>query len=110
MKKMIVLLIVAAFVASTAFVAVANDGAPVIKLEAKMGTVSLTHAVHQGLTDCATCHHTDEDAKVAVAGCKSCHDAKPEAPKSKAVYHKLCKSCHKKNKPAPTSCKGCHVK
>ena len=105
MKKMVVLLIVAAFVAATAFVAVADDGPAVIKLDSKMGTITLDHAKHQGLTDCAACHHTGD-----YAGCKSCHDAKPDAPKSKAAYHKLCKDCHKGKDPAPTSCKGCHVK
>ena len=106
MKKMILLLMVTAFVAATAFVAIADNGSAVIELEAKMGTVTLDHTKHQGLTECATCHHTGKKTE----SCKSCHDAKPEAPKSKAVFHKLCKDCHKKNKPAPTKCKGCHIK
>ena len=109
MKKMLVLLMVVTFVASTAFVAIADNGPAEIKLEVKMGTVTLDHAKHQGLTECATCHHTG-DAKVAAPSCKSCHDAKPDAPTSKKAYHKVCKDCHKKNKPAPTTCKGCHVK
>ena len=105
MKKMVVLLIVTAFVASTAFVAIADNGPAVIKLEVKMGTVTLDHTKHQGLTECATCHHTGDNVS-----CKSCHDAKPDAPKSKKAYHKLCKDCHKGKAPAPTKCKGCHVK
>lgn len=104
MKKMLVLLAIVAFVASTVFVAVADNGPAVIKMEVKMGAVTFDHAKHQGLTDCAACHHTGDYAK-----CKSCHDAKPEVAKSKKVYHKQCKDCHKKQS-GPTKCKGCHVK
>ncbi|WP_303722367.1 cytochrome c3 family protein, partial [Malonomonas rubra] len=75
-----------------------------IKMEAKMGTITLDHAKHQGLTECTTCHHTGE-----YAACKTCHDAKPEAPKSKTAFHKVCKDCHK-DKGGPTKCKECHVK
>ena len=106
MKKMLVLLAIVALVASTAFVAVASEdkGPASIKMEVKMGAVTFDHAKHQGLADCATCHHTGDYAK-----CKSCHDAKPEAPKSKKAYHDQCKGCHKKQS-GPTKCKGCHVK
>ena len=105
MKKMIVLLMVTAFVAATAFVAIADNGPAQIKLDAKMGAITLDHAKHQGLTECKTCHHTGENVS-----CKSCHDAKPDTPKSKDAFHKLCKDCHKGKDPAPTKCKGCHVK
>ena len=104
MKKMLVLLAIVALVASTAFVAVADNGPASIKMDVKMGAVTLDHAKHQGLADCATCHHTGDYAK-----CKSCHDAKPDAPKSKKAYHDQCKGCHKKQS-GPTKCKGCHVK
>ncbi len=105
MRKMLVLLAIVALVASTAFVAVAQDKGPAsIKMEVKMGDVTLDHAKHQGLTDCVTCHHTGDYAL-----CKSCHGAKPEAPKSKKAYHDQCKGCHK-NDGGPTKCKGCHVK
>ena len=105
MKKMLVLLAVAALVATTAFVAVAQDKGPAsIKMDVKMGAITLDHTKHQGLTDCATCHHTG-----GFEACKTCHGAKPEAPKAKKAFHKLCKDCHKKND-GPTKCKGCHVK
>jgi len=104
MKKMLVLLAIVALVATTAFVAVADNGPASIKMDVKMGAVTLDHAKHQGLSDCATCHHTGDYAK-----CKSCHGGKPDAPKSKKAYHKLCKDCHKKQS-GPTKCKGCHVK
>ncbi|SHI81677.1 Class III cytochrome C family protein [Malonomonas rubra DSM 5091] len=105
MKKMLVLFAIVAFVAASAFVAVAQDKGPAsITMEVKMGNVTFDHAKHQGLTDCATCHHTGD-----FAACKSCHDVKPEAPKSKKAYHDQCKGCHKKES-GPTKCKGCHVK
>ena len=104
MKKMLVLLAIVALVASTAFVAMADNGPASIKLEVKMGAVTLDHTKHQGLTDCITCHHTGDNVK-----CTDCHGSKPEAPKGKKAFHKLCKDCHKKES-GPTKCKGCHVK
>ncbi len=104
MKKMLVLLAIVALVASTAFVALADNGPASIKMDVKMGAVTLDHTKHQGLTDCATCHHTGDNVK-----CTDCHGAKPEAPKNKKAFHKLCKDCHKKQS-GPTKCKGCHVK
>ncbi|PLX99982.1 MAG: hypothetical protein C0622_09735 [Desulfuromonas sp.] len=104
MKKLVVMLIVAAFV-GTAFVAVASDNGPAeVKYEVKMGTVTFNHTAHQGLTDCATCHHTE-----GYAACKSCHDG-TKAPKAKDAYHKNCKDCHKEKGQGPTKCKECHVK
>lgn len=105
MKKMLVLFAIVALVATSAFVAVAQDKGPAsIKMEVKMGAVTLDHAKHQGLTDCATCHHTGGFEK-----CKSCHGVDKKAPKAKKAYHKNCKDCHKA-KGGPTKCKGCHVK
>ncbi len=105
MKKIVILLVVAGLVATTAMFAMANNGPAEIKLEASMGTVTLPHAAHQGtVADCKTCHHNGVDA----GKCTSCHDG-TKAPKSKAVFHKLCKDCHKKQS-GPTKCKECHVK
>jgi hypothetical protein len=105
MKKMFVLFAIVAFVAASAFVAVADNGPAAIKFDSKMGAITFDHTKHQGLVpDCATCHHTGDYAK-----CKSCHDAKPEAPKSKDAFHKQCKDCHKAQS-GPTKCKECHVK
>ena len=70
MKKLLVLLIVAAFV-GTAFVAVAQDKGPgVIKMDkAKTGVVTFDHAKHQAdVPDCNACHHTD-----GFETCSSCH-------------------------------------
>ncbi len=109
MKKMLVLLVVAALVAGTAFVAVADNGPAEIKLSAKMGDITFPHAAHQGMegVECATCHHNGMDQP----NCHDCHGANADVPNAKTVFHKLCKDCHKeKGGNAPTKCKGCHVK
>lgn len=106
MKKIVILLVVVGFVATTAMFAMANNGPAEVKLEASMGTVTFQHAAHQGrVADCKTCHHNGVDA----GACTSCHGVKADAPKAKKVFHKLCKSCHKKQS-GPTKCKQCHVK
>jgi len=105
MKKMLMLLVVVGFVVGSALAVVAADAPATVKLEAKMGTVTLDHAKHGGLTDCKTCHHMGVEA----GKCSSCHDAKPEAPKAKDAFHKVCKDCHAA-KGGPTKCKECHVK
>jgi len=107
MKKLIVLLAVVAFVA-TSMVAFANNGPAEVKYEVKMGAVTFNHAAHQKeVTDCATCHHKGLDA----GACKTCHLAKKgDAPKAKDAFHKQCKGCHKEMKKGPTKCKECHVK
>ncbi len=106
MKKIVILLVVAGLVATTAMFAIANNGPAEVKLEASMGTVTFQHAAHQGrVADCATCHHNGVDA----GKCSSCHGVNADAPKAKKVFHKLCKSCHKKQD-GPTKCKQCHVK
>ena len=107
MKKMLILFVAAALVTVSAIGAIAENKGPAdIKMEASMGDVNFNHAKHQELVpECATCHHVGLDA----GGCKSCHDSKPDAPKAKKVYHKLCKDCHKKES-GPTKCKACHIK
>ncbi len=108
MKKLIVLLMVLAFV-GTSFVVMAQDKGPAsIKMDkAKTGVVTFDHAKHQGLTECKTCHHTDGFEK-----CDSCHAKKKDGkkPKYKDAMHTNCKGCHKEMKKGPTKCKGCHVK
>ncbi|MBE9486905.1 MAG: hypothetical protein KAT62_02260 [Desulfuromonadales bacterium] len=105
MKKMLVLLAVIAFVATSALVAVADNGPAEIKMSLKkMGVVTFDHAAHQALDACAVCHHTDGYEK-----CGSCHGVDPNVIKSKDAFHKQCKNCHKE-KGGPTKCKGCHIK
>jgi len=105
MKKLVVLLVVLGFVATTAMFAVANNGPAEVKLENKMGTVTLDHTKHQGIAgDCKTCHHQGVEA----GKCTTCHDG-TKAPKAKDAFHKVCKDCHTKQN-GPTKCKECHVK
>jgi len=108
MKKLVVLLAVIAFVATTSMVAFANNGPAEVKYDTKMGTVTFPHAAHQAqFKDCKTCHHKGVDA----GKCTKCHLAKKgDAPKAKDAFHKQCKGCHKDMKKGPTKCKECHVK
>jgi len=107
MKKLVVMLIVLAFVGTSALIAFADNGPAEIKLEAKMGTVTFQHAAHQGkVADCTTCHHKGVEA----GKCTSCHGVDAAAPKVKDAFHNQCIECHKKEAAGPTKCKECHVK
>ncbi len=106
MKKLLTLFVAIAMVSSAGFAVIAADAPDEVKLEASMGTVTFNHSAHtERVADCTTCHHQGVEA----GACRSCHDAKPDVPKAKKVFHKLCKDCHKTNE-GPTKCKGCHVK
>ena len=105
MKKAVLVLVVAAFLAGFSAFAVADNGPAEIKFSAKMGDVTFAHTAHQAkVADCTECHHKGVDAGT----CKSCHDGS-KAAKSKDAFHKQCKGCHKKMS-GPTGCKGCHKK
>ncbi len=118
MKKLIVMLMVVAFVA-TAAVAMAQDKGPaVIKLTNK-GTVTFNHTAHQAAATCDDCHKSTANHPADTAKCSSCHrksDSKADKKAYKKAMHKNCIDCHKaankKNgdKKAPTGCKKCHVK
>jgi len=107
MKRILAVLAAVAFLAIGATVVTAADNGPeTVTLEAKMGTVTFPHAAHQAkVEDCTTCHHNGVEA----GACRSCHGVKPEAPKAKDAFHKLCKGCHK-DMGGPTSCRDCHKK
>ena len=106
MKKLVILLVVAGFVAGTALFAVANNGPAEVKLEASMGTVTFNHAAHQAkVADCKTCHHKGVEA----GKCTGCHGVDAAAPKAKDAFHTKCKGCHKEQN-GPTKCKECHKK
>ena len=93
----------------------------------KKSAVEFPHKAHVGLTECATCHHTQKDL-TADSGeaekCSGCHNEpeKEDTPKcsemstSKNPYHATCIKCHKdevkKNaeSKAPTKCDACHPK
>lgn len=105
MKKMLILFVAVALVSVAAMSVMAADKGPAeVKLEAKMGTVTFNHTAHQSRAkDCNVCHHKGVEA----GACRSCHGVKPEAPKAKTAFHKVCKDCHKKMN-GPTKCNGCH--
>ncbi|ORJ61560.1 cytochrome c3 family protein [Geothermobacter hydrogeniphilus] len=106
MKRFIAVLVAVGFIAlGSAAISFAGNGPEVIKLPAKMGTVTFPHKAHQErIADCKTCHHKGVEA----GACRSCHDG-TKAPKFKNAAHKRCKGCHKE-KGVSTSCKTCHKK
>jgi len=107
MKKLLTLFVAIALVGVAAFSVIAAEKGPAeVKFKASMGEVTFNHAAHQErVPECGTCHHMGVEA----GGCLSCHDAKPDVPKGKTAFHKLCKDCHKKTN-GPTKCKECHQK
>jgi hypothetical protein len=86
------------------------------------------HATHQETFDCATCHHSKDDAGKQVAytegqkieKCDVCHNTKAAGMDKKlntfkGAAHARCKTCHKALKKegkdaGPTKCGGCHKK
>ena len=90
MKKLVLIMMLLAFVAVN--VAVAAD---VVVYENSKGNITFNHAAHQEKLagDCAKCHE-GEPAKIAV---------------DKDYGHKTCKECHKEMN-GPTKCNDCHKK
>ena len=96
----------------------------------KKAAVEFPHKAHFEVSDCGTCHHTQEGltaetvAEMAVEKCGGCHNEpeKAETPKcsemssKKNPYHLLCITCHKDyvkenaDSKAPTKCNDCHPK
>jgi Spy/CpxP family protein refolding chaperone len=89
MKKIVIALMLVAFVSAVAFAAdsVTYDGG-------KKGAVTFDHKAHSTKFECSKCHE-GTPAKIAVEG--------------KKQGHAVCKDCHKANG-ATTSCSKCHVK
>lgn len=90
MKKLFVVLMLAAF-AATATLAVAADS---VSYENKQGKVTFNHKMHADKLGCKACHE-GTPAKIAIdkekahgAACKDCHKAKSGPTK--------CGDCHKK--------------
>ena len=105
----------AVLVVLLSFAALVYAAAPeVIKLEARQGVVTFSHAKHaalEGLT-CKTCHH-EMKGETVEKKCSDCHKKKAQnnTPTMKNAAHKQCRGCHKQIKKGPTSkCKECHVK
>ena len=128
-RKSLILLIVAAFVMSLGLgitISMADNGPEEIILNADgKKPATFPHKAHQEKSDCATCHHYQDDAGARVpcgddsldkiSKCDTCHNAdfKNEKLRSwKDIGHGLCKDCHTKMKDqgAPTKCADCHKK
>lgn len=90
MKKLVIMMMLLAFVGAT--VAIAADS---YTYENKKGTVTFDHKAHQE----------------AVAGdCAKCHEGEPATVEvDKAMGHGSCKDCHKEMN-GPTKCNDCHTK
>ena len=113
MKKIIVLSLIAAFVAVGAIAAFASDNGPAeVKLDTpKMGKsmVVFPHAKHQALgKECTVCHHNGMEKPK----CTECHGVDAKAPSAKQAFHKLCIDCHTSMAKGPQKkdCKVCHTK
>ncbi len=90
MKKMLVMIILAVFVAA-AFAHAADT----ITMKAKTGNVTFNHKAHGDAQTCKPCHGDGTPGKLALG---------------KDVAHKLCKGCHDSKKAGPTKCMDCHKK
>lgn len=99
---------------------VASDKGPadmVLQTAKAKKPATFPHAKHQGMMECAECHHTDAAGKQGpyVAGkeakCESCHNdsmANKKVNNFMKAAHENCKGCHKAKKQGPTKCNGCH--
>jgi hypothetical protein len=96
----------------------------------KKAPVEFPHKAHFEVTDCVTCHHTQEGltlekvGEITVEKCSSCHlnPEKAETPScsemstKKNPFHIACVGCHKDTvkenaeSKAPTKCNDCHPK
>ena len=88
----------------------------------KKAAVTFPHTAHAGVTECQTCHHSNEgltaDSDQKVEKCSACHlnPEKAETPDcasmsaTKNPYHIRCIGCHKTEAKGPTKCNDCHPK
>lgn len=100
--------------------------ATIILKGAPSGGVKFTHAAHEKLTKCETCHHASKPEmpnKTPQQACTDCHTKTVAAPMKtnvRAAFHDpmakkgTCIDCHMKEsaagKKAPTKCAECHKK
>ena len=90
----------------------------------KKAAVEFPHAAHYEVTECTTCHHTDEGLTADSVGgmdvqvCGACHTTPEEATTpecsqmslKKNPFHITCVGCHKENEAGPAKCDECHPK
>ncbi len=92
MKKLLVAMMLVAFVSTIAFAAAPDS----VTRKAKNGDVTFSHKVHAEKNACTLCHADAKGGKVAPLG--------------KDAGHALCLECHKKAAAGPTKCGDCHKK
>jgi hypothetical protein len=114
---------------TTSLSAQQQKGPEVVILKgAPSGGVKFTHAAHQKLTKCETCHHPSRPEKPSKAEnqkCSDCHEKKAAPPMKTAIrgaFHDpmakkgTCIDCHVKQAaegkkpPTPGKCAECHKK
>ena len=113
--------IVALLIAVAPIAAETPDATTIDDCVSKKSAVDFPHAAHFEVTECTTCHHTDEGL-TADSGeaqpCGECHTS-PEAAETPACsqmslkknpYHINCVGCHKEQEAGPAKCDECHPK
>lgn len=114
--------IVALLIAVAPIAAEAPESTTIDDCVSKKSAVEFPHAAHFEVTECSTCHHTQEgltaDSGEAVKPCGECHTS-PEAAETpdcsqmslkKNPYHITCVGCHKEQGAGPAKCDECHPK
>ena len=129
MKRILPLLMMAALVLTSAFLAVqtvmAQDAitklAPAAFGKLTRPAAAFNHDKHNEkakLEECVACHHGGADGKqdktVSTEGtpCSDCHKVKPagKATSLQRAYHKQCIACHRAKGKGPLACGQCHVR
>jgi hypothetical protein len=130
MKKLIISLLVVAFLAATMLSTVIageqKDSFSIDYLGDSKPDVVLDHKKHieEFKIKCKDCHHTLKTDEETPKACKECHKptedtdvdgkkavaAKYNEKGTKNIFHDRCKACHKEKEKGPTKCKGCHPK
>lgn len=113
--------VVALLVAVAPIAAQAPESITIDDCVAKKSAVEFPHAAHFEVTECTTCHHTDEGLTAdsgTAQPCGTCHNS-PEAAETpecsqmslkKNHYHINCVGCHKEQGAGPAKCDECHPK
>lgn len=113
--------IAALLIAVAPLAATAPDSTTIDDCVAKKSAVEFPHAAHFEVTECTTCHHTDEGLTAdsgTAQPCGECHNS-PESPDTpecaqmslkKNPFHINCVGCHKEQAAGPAKCDECHPK
>lgn len=103
-----------------------DPGPETIVFPSQRGTVTLTHAKHAQLAECAVCHHESRPEMPLESphqACRACHTEPPIPPVITGIRQAMhdtanrvgvCYSCHMEEAAAgnavPTKCSECHVR